>query len=215
MSPASQAQTHTLAALLAGGANRRYAGQPKALEEVGGEPIAVRAIRALGAAAGRVVLVANELDTYRALGLEMRPDLRPGLGALGGLHTAVCWAEEAGYSGVLVAACDMPFLSAELLRELVRDAGVDGVVAPESESRRGLEPLCAWYGAGCRAAIETALDRGERHVISFYDDVPVRTVPLDEVARFGKPELMFLNVNTPADRERAEQAIRSAERGAR
>jgi molybdopterin-guanine dinucleotide biosynthesis protein A len=215
VSQANESEAHTFAALLAGGANRRYAGQPKALEAVGGEPIAVRAIRALREAAGRVVLVANEFDTYRALGLEMRSDLRPGLGALGGIHTAVCWAEEAGYLGALVAACDMPFLSAQLLRELVRDAGGDEVVAPESESRRGLEPLCAWYGSGCREAIEAALDRGDRHVISIFGDVPVRTLPLDELARFGDPELMFLNVNTPEDRERAEEALRRMEGGAR
>jgi molybdopterin-guanine dinucleotide biosynthesis protein A len=196
VSQANEGEAHTFAALLAGGANRRYAGQPKALEAVGGEPIAVRAIRALREAAGRVVLVANEFDTYRALGLEMRSDLRPGLGAL-------------------VAACDMPFLSAQLLRELVNDAGGDEVVAPESESRRGLEPLCAWYGSGCREAIEAALERGDRHVISFFDEIPVRTLPLDDVARFGDPELMFLNVNTPEDRERAEEAVRRMEGGAR
>ncbi|UCC84464.1 MAG: molybdenum cofactor guanylyltransferase [Gemmatimonadota bacterium] len=215
MSQANEGEVHTFAALLAGGANRRYAGQPKALEAVGGEPIAVRAIRALREAAARVVLVANDFDTYRSLGLEMRSDLRPGLGALGGIHTAVCWAQEVGHPGVLVAACDMPFLSAELLRELVRDAGSREVVAPASESRRGLEPLCAWYGSGCRGAIEAALDRGERHVISFFDDVTVRTLPLDEVGSFGDPELMFLNVNTPADRERAERAVRSLEGDAR
>jgi molybdopterin-guanine dinucleotide biosynthesis protein A len=215
VSQANEGEVHSFAALLAGGANRRYSGQPKALEAVGGELIAVRAINALREAAGRVVLVANEFDTYRALGLDMRSDLRPGLGVLGGIHTAVCWAEEVGYPGVLVDACDMPFLSAELLGQLVRDASHDEVVAPASESRRGLEPLCAWYGCGCREAIEAALDRGDRHVISFFDDVPVRTLPLDEVARFGDPELMFLNVNTPADRERAERAIRSMESGAR
>lgn len=213
MSQPSEQTAQTFAVLLAGGANRRYAGQPKALEAVGGELIAERAIRVLRQTAGRVVLVANELDTYRALGLEMRPDLRPGLGALGGIHTAVVWAEEAGHPGALVAACDMPFLSAQLLRRLVRDAGGDEVVAPESGSRRGLEPLCAWYGVGCRAAIEAALDRGDRHVVSFFDDVTVRTLPLDEVARFGDPELLFLNVNTPEDRERAEEAVRRLESG--
>ncbi|MGD2151905.1 MAG: molybdenum cofactor guanylyltransferase [Gemmatimonadales bacterium] len=211
MSPGRASEVDSFAALLAGGANRRYAGQAKALEAVGGEPIALRAIRALRAAAGRVVLIVNEFDTYRVLGLEMRRDLRPGLGALGGIHTAVCWAEEAGYRGALVAACDMPFLSARLLRELARDAGRDEVVAPQSASRRGLEPLCAWYGAGCRGAIEAALDRGDRHVISFFDDVSVRTLPLDQVASFGDPGLMFLNVNTPADRERAEDGLRGME----
>jgi molybdopterin-guanine dinucleotide biosynthesis protein A len=200
-----------LAVLLAGGANRRYQGRQKALESVGGELIAVRAIRVLGEAADRVVLVANDEEAFKSLGLETRPDLRPGLGALGGIFTAVSWAEELGYRGALVTACDMPFLSAGLLGRLAEDAEADEVVAPESESRRGLEPLCAFYGAGCRAAIEAALDRGDRAVISFFPNVRLRVIPLAEVARFGDPELLFLNVNTPEDLERAEEAARRAD----
>jgi molybdopterin-guanine dinucleotide biosynthesis protein A len=200
-----------LAVLLAGGANRRYQGRQKALESVGGELIAVRAIQVLGEAADRVVLVANDGEAFKSLGLETRPDLRPGLGALGGIFTAVSWAEELGYRGALVAACDMPFLSAGLLGRLAEDAEADEVVAPESESRRGLEPLCAFYGAGCRAAIEAALDRGDRAVISFFPNVRLRVIPLAEIARFGNPELLFLNVNTPEDLERAEESARRAD----
>ena len=200
-----------LGVLLAGGQNRRYGGEPKALATVAGEPIAARAVRALQAAVGRVVLVANEPHIYRPLGLEIRPDLRPGLGALGGIHTAVAWAEEAGCRGALVTACDMPFLSAALLERLIAGADADEVVAPASDSRRGMEPLCAFYGVGCRGAIEAALDRGDRHVTSFFGEVTVRTMPAEAVAEHGDPDLLFLNVNTPADRERAEAAARAAE----
>ncbi len=196
-----------LAVILAGGANRRYDGRPKALESVGGVRIADRAIGALRQVADRVVMVANDAETFAPLGLEMRPDLQPGLGALGGIHTAVCWAEEEGYRGALVAACDMPFLAPGLLRRLIADAKRTEVVAPASASRRGLEPLCAFYGAGCRRAIETALARGDRHVTSFFSDVEVRTIGEEEVANFGDPELLFLNINTPADRKRAEAAL--------
>lgn len=197
-----------LGVLLAGGANRRYEGRLKALDSVGGEPMASRVVRALHEAADRVVLVANEPGTYGALGLETRLDIRPGLGALGGIHTAVAWAEEAGCRGALVAACDMPFLSSALLRRLAAAAAPDEVVAPESDSRRGLEPLCAFYGAACRAAIEAALDRGDRHVISFFPDIRLRVIPRDEVATLGDPAFLFLNVNTPEDRVRAEEAAR-------
>ena len=89
MSEGASAERPVLGVVLAGGRNTRYDGQPKALEEVGGARIADRAIRAMNQAAGRVVLVANDEETYRSLGLETRPDLRPGLGALGGIYTAV------------------------------------------------------------------------------------------------------------------------------
>lgn len=198
----------TLGAVLAGGMNRRYDGQPKALETVGGERIVDRVLRAMRQAVDRVVLVANDTGPYESLQLEIRPDLKPGLGALGGIHTAVAWAEEAGLRGTLVAACDMPFLSAALLERLIEESAAHDVVAPESDSRRGLEPLCAFYSTSCRPAIERALERGDRHVISFYSDTRVRTIARGEVATFGELDLLFLNVNSPEDRERAEAAAR-------
>lgn len=204
-----------LGALLAGGQSRRYGGEPKALVTVAGQTIAERAIRALKAATYRVVIVANEPEHYHPLGLEIRSDLRPGLGALGGIHTAVAWAHESGCRGALVAACDMPFLSPRLLQHLVEGSRANEVVAPASESRRGLEPLCAYYGVECRFAIEAALDQGHRHVTSFFPQVQVRTLPAEAVARYGDPELLFLNVNTQEDRERAEAAARTMEAAGR
>jgi molybdopterin-guanine dinucleotide biosynthesis protein A len=209
----SRAETGVLPVLgviLAGGANRRYAGRPKALETVGGERIADRVIRALRSAADRVVLVANDVDTFGELDLETRPDLIAGLGALGGIYTAVAWAEEEKCRGALVVACDMPFLSSGLLRLLTDGANADEVVAPESDSRRGLEPLHAFYGSRCRAAIRSALDRGERQVISFFPDVRVRTIARQHVVVHGDPDALFMNVNTPEDRERAELILRES-----
>jgi molybdopterin-guanine dinucleotide biosynthesis protein A len=201
-----------LGVILAGGANRRYSGRPKALEPVGGKRIADRVVRALRGSVDRVVLVANDAAVFAELGLETRPDLVAGLGALGGIHTGVVWAEEEGCRGALVVACDMPFLSSRLLALLVDRAAADEVVVPESGSRRGLEPLHAFYGSGCRTAIETALERGDRHVVSFFPDVRVRTIPRAEVSAFGDPDTLFMNVNTPEDRDRAELILQEAER---
>src|SRR5690606_41025664 len=101
--------------------------------------------RALEAVTDELILIANDPEVYASVGLPMRPDLRPGLGALGGVLTALAWAREAGRPGVLAVACDMPFLSTALLaRILAEREGVD-VVVPESGGRRGVEPLCAYY----------------------------------------------------------------------
>ncbi len=47
-------------------------------------------------------------------------------------------------------------------------------------------------------------------MISFFRDVRVRKLPREEVALFGDPELLFLNVNTPEDRDLAEALLRRA-----
>ncbi len=211
VSAGEKASTEVLGVLLAGGANRRYAGEPKALETVAGETIAARAIRALRGASDRVVTVANDAATFAALGLEIRPDERQGQGALGGIHTAVRWADDVGARGALVVACDMPFVPAELLLALLSETDDADVVAPTSRSRRGLEPLCAFYTTRCQKPIETALDRGDRRVISFFPDVRVHAMPLERVRRFGDPDVLFLNVNTPEERQRADELARAAE----
>jgi molybdopterin-guanine dinucleotide biosynthesis protein A len=243
-----------LGVIMAGGRNTRY-GEHKALASVGGTRILERVRAALARVTPDVVLVANEPAAYADSGLEQRPDVRPGAGALGGILTAVLWARDRGCPGALVVACDMPFVSADLLAELVARTGgtspgthpivpvatlpsastdtspaaftgmspragpgapgtvrnpaapmsLPDIVAAESGGRRGIEPLCAYYATSCLSAIERALDRGDRRVIAFFDELRVDQMPLEQVRRFGEPEVLFLNVNTPEERERAER----------
>jgi len=196
-----------LGVVMAGGRNTRY-GAHKALAEVGGRRILDRVRGALAAVAPEIVLVANEPEVYAVAGLPLRGDVRPGSGVLGGILTALYWARERGRTGALVVACDMPFVPAALLREIAdRAAAKPGpdVVAPESGGRRGIEPLCAWYGTGCIGAVERALDRDDRRVVAFFDEVAVARIPLEEVRRHGDPKVLFMNVNTPAEREAAER----------
>lgn len=197
--------------ILAGGDNRRY-GDHKALAEVGGARIVDRVIRKLSNAVDTVLIVANDLERYGALGLPVRADRRPGEGALGGIYTAVWWAREAGGTAALVAACDMPFLSSGLLRELARQAAPDAVCFPASRGPRGIEPLCAAYGVECVGAIELALDRGDRTIVSALSEVRQVIIPLETVESYGDPELLFLNVNRPSDRERAESLLGELDR---
>ncbi|MCL7956928.1 MAG: molybdenum cofactor guanylyltransferase [marine benthic group bacterium] len=193
-----------LGVILAGGANRRF-GSHKALARVGGETILERTIGALASAVGRCVIVANEPDPYRDAGLETRPDLMPGFGVLGGILTAVRWAEKEGQEAALVVGCDMPFLSPSLLLRLAQEGDAASVVVPASEGPRGFEPLCASYGAETGDAIRRSLDAGERAIVSFFDEVPVRILDFETVRGFGDPASMFLNVNRPEDRDRAER----------
>ena len=197
-------RSRLLGVILAGGANRRY-GSHKALARIGGRTILERTIDALAPTVRHVVIVANEPELYRGYGPEVRPDVRPGHGVLGGILTAVGWAAEERCEAALVLGCDMPFLPTSLLARIAEEAGPEGVTVPASDGRRGFEPLCAAYGIGTREQMEAALDRGERKVISFFPHVPVRILDFDTVNRFGDPSRMFLNVNRPEDRERAER----------
>jgi len=195
-------------AVLAGGAARRYGGRPKGLVELGGRRILDRVVDVVAAVTGNPpLLVANAPDAGRwRPDLRTIPDVRRDSGSLGGIYTAVV----SGAGPVLCVAWDMPFLTADLLDTLVKDAASGGWDAflPESDGRRGVEPLCAVYGPACGPAIERQLERGDLRAIGFHADVKVGTLPLERVRVFGDPDELFFNVNTPADLERAEAAWR-------
>jgi molybdopterin-guanine dinucleotide biosynthesis protein A len=201
-----------LGAVIAGGRSTRY-GSAKALATVNGQRVVDRAIAALRAITPQVVTIVNDPDLAQAIGLPSRPDAIPGAGALGGIHTALLWAHEAACRGILAVACDMPFLSQPLLQRILDVASAAGstidVVAPESGGPRQVEPLCAYYDVRCVSAIEAALRRGDQRVIAFHGDVRVARLPIDEVRTYGDPAIMFLNINTPAERTRAEQFART------
>lgn len=187
-----------LGVIMAGGRNTRF-GDVKAFAEINGERIIDRVIQAVRTVADDVVLSANEHDVYRGVGLDMRGDVRSDLGPLSGIFTALRWAQERGHDGILAVACDMPFPSAELLREIVRSAPTHDAVIPESDGRRGLEPLFAYYSTRCLPAIEAAIERDDRRMISFHADIDLLRVPLERVRACGDPEKLFMNVNTAED----------------
>ena len=197
-------------AVLAGGAARRYGGIPKGLLEVGGRRILDRVVDVVQTVTGQSalpLLVANAPDAaaWRP-DLQTISDVRPGKGSLGGIYTAVTAAPEP----VVCVAWDMPFVPAALLRALVDGAaaGKYDAFLPESSGRRGLEPLCAVYGPACGPAIARRLESGDLQAISFHPDVRVGILSLAQVQRFGSPDELFFNVNTPDDLARAEELWR-------
>jgi molybdopterin-guanine dinucleotide biosynthesis protein A len=196
-------------AILAGGGATRFGGQPKGLEAVGGVRILDRLVNAMTAALGGPPLLVANAPGAAAWRPDLRvvPDLRPGLGALGGILTAVAEAP----APVVVVAWDMPFVSPELIRALAAGLERSDACLPQSDGRRGVEPLCAAYGPACRPAIEASLDAGDRRAIGFHAGIRVGILPHAEVARLGDPALLFFNVNTADDLAHADELWRRLE----
>ena len=171
--------------VLTGGRSSRM-GCDKALLPFGGGALVGSVARAVKLAAGSAVLVGNP-RLYRHLGYAAIPDLYPGAGPLGAILTAL---DHTSADWNLVAACDMPELSAEFLRLLVNGADGDAVV-PIGPSGRP-EPLCAVYHRRSRPVLEHAMGRGVRSVRAALKDLRVTFVSVPKV-------LYFQNVNTPED----------------
>jgi molybdopterin-guanine dinucleotide biosynthesis protein A len=198
------------AAILAGGQASRYGGKPKGLEVVGGERILDRLVaeceRAFGAPP---LLVANaaHAPSWRP-DLRVVPDTRTGLGSLGGIYTAVLEAP----APVVCVAWDMPFVTAELLTALAAGLAEHDAFLPESDGRRGVEPLCASYGPACAQAIAASADGGDLRAIGFHRRIRTGILPLEVVRRLGDPTRLFFNVNTADELARAEELWHASSR---
>jgi molybdopterin-guanine dinucleotide biosynthesis protein A len=193
-------------AIQAGGESRRM-GNDKALLPFLGQPLILRVLNRLARIADEVLVISNQPDNYRFLGLTPVPDILPGIGALGGLYTALSVATQ---PYVAVVACDMPFASPELfLAELLalRETGADGVVPRHTQ---GTEPFHAVYRAEtCLPHAQWAVQAGLRRADAWFERVDIHFLAPGEIHPFDPDNLAFININTPEELKTAEDLART------
>jgi molybdopterin-guanine dinucleotide biosynthesis protein A len=171
--------------VLAGGASTRM-GRDKALLPWAGGTLLEHVAAAVREAAGSVTVIAPP-GRYHHLGLDCVPDLIPGCGPLGGLYTALSLT---GADWNLIAACDLPGLTAGFLTRMLdaaRRAGRDALV-PQTPD--GLQPLCAVYHRRLRAAAGAAIHRKSLKMHDFVSGIDALLWPVAEAAPLA-------NLNTP------------------
>ena len=153
--------------------------------------------------ADEVLVTTNKPEGYRFLGLPLVPDVIPGRGALGGLYTALSAASQ---PLVAVVACDMPFVSLELLsfeRDLLLQEGYDAAIP---RTAGGTEPFHAFYrGETCLPHIQAAIQADKWRVDAWYAKANVRLLGPEETRPYDPQGLAFWNVNTPEELAEAEK----------
>jgi molybdopterin-guanine dinucleotide biosynthesis protein A len=160
-------------------------GSDKALLPGPSGPLAQDIAAKVAAASGAAVLV-GEPERYRHLGLECLPDLRPGMGPLGGIEAAL----ESGRGELnLIVACDMPGLETEWLRRLLLEAReTDALCVASSDGNGVVHPLCAVYRSGCLGAVQEALNGGHLRVMDLLGELGAVTLEVNAAV---------WNINTP------------------
>ncbi|ASS76785.1 hypothetical protein CIG75_18785 [Tumebacillus algifaecis] len=188
--------------LLCGGASRRM-GRRKEWLPFAERPLLLHTLETLHAVCSDVVVVTHEeKERERLVQLQVRAiaDEYAGQGPLAGLHAGLSGLAK-GEKACLVA-CDLPFLRADILRDLAEqfdeEPGVQAVV-PQDGSRPF--PVCALYDGQVREIAASCLQNGENAMRRFLANLQVRYVPIERYAAYDPPP--FLNMNTPDDYERA------------
>lgn len=185
--------------VLAGGASSRM-GTNKALLELGGVPLLVRAARLVESLLGSATVIGPP-EKYAQFWPRVVADQTAGLGPVGGIVTAL------GISTTqwnLVVACDLPYLTPAWLRYLLSRAeqSAADVVLPfstDSTGRGHPEPLCAVYHRRCLLPMQRAIQAGVRKVTDTLQGCTVEAVEAAAWKPFDSHGCLFKNINSPED----------------
>ncbi len=195
---------HFSLAIIAGGQSRRM-GRDKAFVELAGKPLIEHVIeRSADLGQAEVILVTNKPAQFAHLGLPMYRDILPDKGSLGGIYTALVQAQ---YPDVLVLACDMPFVNADLLRFMTAQINdeTDIVVPTVDDYPQGLHAI---YKKTCIEPIAEQLAADRLKIIRFYEQMRVRYLDESDYAAFDPRGRSFANINTPEELAEAECLLR-------
>ena len=132
-------------------------------------------------------------------------DFIPGRGPLGGIYSGLR-ATRTEFNMFL--ACDLPFVSARLLRFVIERAVVGEADVTVPESRDGeYQPLCAVYRKRALPAIRASLARGQNKVMRFFRYIQCCVISWAELAGEGFPAWVFDNMNTPEEYQAVKRTI--------
>ena len=191
--------------VLAGGASRRM-GRDKSTLVIGGHTLIEIAAMALSGVADPIRVVGNLAAGQTSLRIIPDEEIGGGVrGAIVGLYTA---AKYAGTEWIAVLACDLPFVSSELLvrmAALIPKVGKETVAALLTEQPDGrIQPLCGFYrAAATRLGIEELLSEDNWRLQRLAERLDTHIVPFTDIADLPGSERFFMNLNSPEDHQAA------------
>ena len=183
--------------LLAGGQSKRM-GQDKALIPWQGTPLLSRVGEAALQVSTQVYVMSpwsNRYDEILPPSIQHLQEDQPGEGPLSALAQSLRTLSSASW--VLLLACDMPQLDAQVLiqwRSQLTSLPQDCLAyVPKLEASRW-EPLCGFYRSSCLSSLELFLEQGGRSFQKWLNNIHAIAIPVE-------PEQisMFHNCNRPED----------------
>jgi molybdopterin-guanine dinucleotide biosynthesis protein A len=158
--------TGVVVGLFVGGQSRRM-GTPKGLLKAPGADSTLLA-RLLtvtrSAVPGAALVLTGTNPAYAALPCPQLPDAVAGVGPIGGLLALVRWARARGLSRAVALACDMPYVSAELVARLATACPSQPNLAARVDGR--VQPFFARYEPVSTQAVILALLRQHQFSIT-------------------------------------------------
>lgn len=171
--------------ILAGGKSSRM-GTDKGLMRLNGKPMIQHILDPMAKICQRILIVTGN-PMYGMFGFELvkdeAPDYGPVMGILSGL-------KQSKTERNLVLSCDAPFVTFDLLKQLVLKSDEAEVVAAHSE--KGIHPLIAVYNQSTLPIFENAVEEDEHRLRTVLEKLTVHECKILD-------EDLVRNLNTQSD----------------
>ncbi|MCC7528633.1 MAG: molybdenum cofactor guanylyltransferase [Candidatus Melainabacteria bacterium] len=182
--------------ILSGGRSKRM-GRPKAFLPFEGSTVIGHILSEIKDLFSEVFIVANEVESFEDLGVDVVKDILPHRGPLGGILSGLMTSSN---HYAFVMACDMPLIDKRLVRELVsRRQDNDVVVLSHPQ---GIEPLFGVYSKNCIKPLEESLFAGNLSVQDFLSGLKAGIYEWMPERADAEALPPFFNINTPQDYSR-------------
>jgi len=199
------------AAILLGGLSKRLHGQNKAFINICDKPLVDRQLEVLLPIFSHVFFVDKKnqnTDNSNFIGnfsppLKVFYDKSVHSCALAGIHTALA---ESITPFVFIFSCDMPFLSAELIRIMIDDMIKNPCKALIPIHDNGIEPLHAIYNVSLAPDARQLLIDNKLKISHLFNDKEVRFF---DVRKIINTSHTFLNINTFEDIIKAQDICKT------
>lgn len=155
--------------LFVGGRGSRFGGIAKGnLVHPSGVRLVERLTEVVRSALPDALLVlVGERPEYEYLALATVRDSPPGIGPLGGLRALVGFARDEGRDAAIAIACDMPYVTSELVRRLAEEAPGARALAPRDDGR--WQPLAARYDGSVLPVLDAAIAAHEHSLQRIFE----------------------------------------------
>ena len=186
--------------ILAGGQNKRFDGQNKALIRIGGKRIVDRLLDVYTPLFDQIVLVTNDAAAYMDVDALIVTDHYSVRSSLNGLHAGLF---AAAHEYAFFAACDTPFIKGALIQRVLDNiTRKTDIIIPSTSA--GYEPMFAVYKKTCLPAMMSQLERDRLKIQGLFRKVRVKTVAEADLREVDPELISFFNINTPEDLVQAE-----------
>jgi molybdopterin-guanine dinucleotide biosynthesis protein A len=182
--------TNIEAFILAGGKSSRM-GYDKGLLEVAGRPMIAHLLITLQSLGLKTTIVSSNAQ-YQLFGVQLVSDIIPEQGPMGGLLTALTYAQS---PFVLLLSCDMPFVEASSLQLLCQHALENSITVSHIEGRNN--PMPAIYPVSLKDSVQKAIDLQQLKISQWLFMQNTVEITLNETNRHGVST--YINLNSPDD----------------